>query len=203
MTGRIKNTIGLRANFEKRGLGLNASGSYVLATLDAGELKHLESVEFRTMEHRPEECVLVVEGTRHSGTLVRIVQLSTDGRYCYFPGRFRWLSPRLLKTTPLTIPDFIKSIESNPTVKIRKIREQRDRTGILVGLPEAKYKSLISLDGDRLVSVDIEENPPSQATHEVTRILEWNPAEGEEIRRRIILTGTNTAKFKPKASVPS
>ena len=81
MTGRIKNTIGLRTSFEKRGLGLNASGSYVLATLDAEELKHLESVNFQAIERQPGDWALPVEGSARTGTLVRFVQLSKDGRY--------------------------------------------------------------------------------------------------------------------------
>lgn len=186
MNDRIPNKIGLRAEMEKRGLGLNASGSYVLASLDAAELKHLQAVSFGSVKWLPEEWVLVVRGTARSGVLVRFVKLSPDGRYCCFPGRFKSLSPRLLETEPITRRDFIASIAKNPTLRIKKLREAEERIGILIGPRQAKYKSLIALEGDRLIAVDIEENPPPQSSQQTTRIIEDNPAQGETARQHIL-----------------
>jgi hypothetical protein len=194
MNNRIKNSIGLRHEMEKRGLGLNAGGTYVMASLDGDELDHLKIVNFAGVAWATEELVVEVKGTARSGTLVRFVNLSVDGRYCRFPGRFRYLSPKLLQADPVKKKDFVSSIAGNPTIRIKKTNDV-ERVGLLVGPRNAKYKSLISIHADDLIWTDIEENPPPQSSQATTVILEDNPALGDDMRRRIVALFT-----KPKIS---
>ncbi len=187
MSNLIKNSIGLRQEMEKLRIGLNAAGSYVLASLDEDALNHFKQINFAEMEWLPEEWVLEVKGTKRSGTLVRFAQISSDGRYCRFPVPYRYLSPRLLKTNPTTKRDFVAPIANNPTLRIKKFNDV-ERVGILVGPRDAKYKSLISLDGDRLIAVDIEENPPLQSSAATTAVLEDDPPEGAGLVERLVET---------------
>ena len=186
MSERIKNSIGLRTEMEKRGLGLNASGSYVLASLDLLELEHLKSVNFQAVKWQEELSVLIVRGPKRNGCLVRFVKLSVDGRYCQFPGRFRSLSPRLLETEPVSMSDFIESIVGNPAIRIIKLNDQEEQTGLLAGDRDAKYKSLITVRGGLLTAVDIEEKAPAHALHEKTRIVDEKPPDGESMRRAVL-----------------
>ncbi len=182
---RTSNGIGLRNEMEARRLGLNASGSYVLSSLETGELDHLNTVNFINTPWREDESVLVVRGTQKRGWLVRFVNLSLDGSYCRFPGKFRYLSPRLLETDPVSIKDFVVSIAKNPTLHVHKHKDKCKYFGLLVGPRHAGYKSLVTLKGDRLVAIDIEENAPGHST-ELTTVLADNPPEAELIRREIV-----------------
>ena len=171
---------------EEIGLGLNASGSYVLSSLDTEELNHLKTVVFHTVAWRTDESVIIVRGKPARGSLVRIVNLSIDGRYCRFPGKFRFLSPRLLESDPMSVKDFILSISSNPTLHIKKFKDRCEYFGVLVGPRDAGYKSLITLKGNRLLAVDIEEETPPQFPKEKTIVISDNPHEGNAMRQELI-----------------
>ena len=189
MSKSVKNGIGLRKELQARGLGLNTSNSWVIKTLDGDELDYLQRVNFQALSWQDEECVLIVRGTEKCGLSVRFVQLSRDGRYCRFHREHpvTYLSPRLLRAEPMSLREFVASIIHLPTARIFKSKRMREFTGILVGARDAQYKSLVTLDGDKLISLLVEENPKApQYQAEDTRILEDNPATGEAVRTRML-----------------
>ena len=184
MSNSVKNTRGLRSDLQERlGLGLNASNSWVLKTLDGDELDHLKRVNFPALNWMDEEYVLIVRGTEKCGLSVRFVQLTQDQRYCRFHRQhpMTYLSPRLLRTEPLALREFVASIAHNPTLRIFKDKLLYKLTGILVGLRDAKFRSLILLKSNVLDSVLIADDAPESAS-----IVEDNPDEGEEVRARIL-----------------
>ena len=171
-------------------LGLNASGSFVMASIDEDELEHLKTVHFDSIEWRKELHVVEAKGKQKKGTLVTLVNLSPDGRYCRIPGKFRYLSPKMLDAEPETIPDFISRIQDNPTLRVFASKDMKEYVGILVGDRNADYKSLITLVDGNLKALKLEENPPSQSLKDKTRILKDNPEEGEAVRKQLLLLGT-------------
>tara|TARA_B100001093_G_C26833587_1_gene1017302 strand:+ start:120 stop:695 length:576 start_codon:yes stop_codon:yes gene_type:complete len=175
---RVKNTIGLRRDMESDyKIGLNASGSFVMASLDADELAHLKTVNFESITWTEERYALEVKGTSKKGSIVVTAKLSNDHRYCSFPGKFRYSSPKLLRCDPESIPDFIKRIIDNLVLKIYSSKDRKEYTGILVGNRDAQYKSLVTLVDDQIKVLKVEENPPHQHPQERTRIIEENPQE--------------------------
>ena len=143
-------------------------------------------MNFAAVSWQEEEIVLVVRGTDKMGLSVRFAHLSTDGRYCRFRDRpARYLSPRLVHADPMTKRDFIASIAANPTLRIYK-QGVGELVGLLVGPRHAKYKSLLTLQGDELQSWLVNEDPPPQNSSGFTTIREDNPAAGEAVRARIL-----------------
>jgi hypothetical protein len=184
---RIKNTIGLRKEMEDSyQLGLNAFGTFVKASLDEDELNHLQSVYFGNIQWTEEFFALEIRGTRKKGCLVKFAKLSPDHRYCYLPERFRYLSPELLQAEPEPIPDFLKRIQGNKSLRIFQAKSRQEYVGILVGEMDASYKSLVVLKGDRIAAENIEENPPPQYSQSKTIIREENPPEGKEVLRQLM-----------------
>ena len=184
MSNSVKNTRGLRSDLQQHlSLGLNASNSWVLNSLDCDELEHLKRVHFPALNWTDEEHVLIVRGTSKCGLSVRFVQLTQDRRYCRFHRQhpMTYLSPRLLRADPIPLREFVASIAQNPTLRIFKDKLFCKLTGILVGLRDAKFRSLILLKGNVLDSVLIADDAPESAS-----ILEDNPTDGEEVRARIL-----------------
>ncbi|MDB6175503.1 MAG: hypothetical protein JWL59_4814 [Chthoniobacteraceae bacterium] len=186
MSQIFKNTSRVfRREMQSQGIGLNASGSYLFATLDGAELDHLKTVNFLSLSWSSQQFALVLSGNARRGCLVRFVNLTPDWRYCRFPAPFTYLSPKILNATPQALPAFLRSIAANSTLKIYRPNERREYVGILVGPRNGTYKSIVTIVDDRIRAVDIEEKPPSHGPLP-TAIREENPPEGESVRARLL-----------------
>ena len=174
MSTRVKNTIGIRRGMEARALkiGLNAFGSYVLPSLDPAEFAHVQSVDFDKLTFLKEELVVVAHGKL--GSLARFAQVTSDLRYARFFGR-KYISIALIEAQVFSKEDFIRSIASNPTLRVLHVQTCKEYVGILHGEITRRYKTLVYLNGERLDFLDLEENPPPQASHMQVRILESIP----------------------------
>jgi hypothetical protein len=192
MSNRIKNGIGLRQGLEGRttAIGLNASGSYVLRSFDPDEYAHVLSLHFNRIRFQEEESVVVARGTL--GSLAKFARLSSDRRYArYFGNKF--VSIALIEGEAFSKPDFIRSIAKNPTLRVS--HAGKDYFGLLHGDVTKSYKTLVYVAGDRFNFLDLEENPPPQYSQAQVRILETDPAEGEQVRSELV------NRFVKKASL--
>jgi hypothetical protein len=183
MSTRIKNSIGLRNEMEARKppIALNASGSYVLRSFDPTEYAHALAVDFDRTLFDDEEFVVVAQGTL--GSLAKFARLSADHRYArYFGGKF--VSVALIEGQVFSKSDFVQSLAGNPTLRV--MHQFKEYVGILHGDVTKSYKSLVYPVSDRFNFLDLEENPPPQASHMQVRILETSPAEGAAVKADLI-----------------
>jgi len=185
MSIRIKNEIGLRKKMEARkpAIGLNASGSYVLRSFNPDEYAHVISVDFDRIVFAEEESVVVAQGTL--GSLARLAKLSPDRCYArYLGGKF--VSVALIQGEVFSKRDFIHSIAKNSVLRVSCVQTGNVCVGILHGDITKSYKTLVYPAGDRFNFLDLEENPPPQASHMQVRILETNPSEGTAVKADLL-----------------
>ena len=103
MGTRVKNGIGLRKQMEARGIGLNASGSYVLRSFDPDEYDHVVKADFAKMTFGNEDYVVIAQGTL--GSLAKFARVTPDLRYArYFGGKY--ISVALIEGQVFSKPDF-------------------------------------------------------------------------------------------------
>ena len=185
MSTRIKNGIGLRKELEARtpAIGLNASGSYVLRSFDPDEYAHVLSVDFNRITFDEEDSVVVAQGTL--GSLARLARLSPDRRYArYFGNKF--VSVALVFGETFSKRDFVRAIANNPTLRVTHVQSGKVYVGVLHGEMTKTYKTLVYPAGDRFNFLDLEENPPPQASRMQVRILETNPPEGAAVKADLV-----------------
>jgi hypothetical protein len=185
MTARIKNGIGLRKEMEARkpAIGLNASGSYVLRSFDPDEYAHVIKVDFDRIAFEEIESVVIAQGTL--GSLARLAKLSPDRRYArYFGSKF--VSVALIHGEVFSKHDFILSVAKNPTLRVSHVQTGKVYVGVLHGDITKSYKTLVYPAGDRINFLDLEENPPPQASRMQVRILETDPPEGAQVRSELV-----------------
>ena len=185
MSTRIKNGIGLRKEMEARkpAIGLNASGSYVLRSFDPDEYAHVTTVDFDRIAFEEAESVVIAQGTL--GSLARLAKLSLDRRYArYFGNKFA--SVMLIQGEVFSKRDFIRSLVSNLTLSVMHVQSAKSYVGVLHGDVTKTYKTLVYPAGDRFNFLDLEENPPPQASRMQVRILETNPPEGAGVKADLL-----------------
>lgn len=164
-------------------IGLNASGSYVLRSFDPDEYAHVIKVDFDRIAFDEVESVVIAQGTL--GSLARFAKLSPDRRYArYLGGKF--LSVALIDGEAFSIHDFILSIAKNPSLRVSHIQTGKVYVGVLHGDITKSYKTLVYPTGDRFNFLDLEENPPPQASGMQVRILETDPPEGAQVRSELV-----------------
>lgn len=167
MSARTKNGIGLRAEWEKLGLGLNSSGSYVLPSFDSAELQRNQTMDFRMVKFGDEDCVVVTRGKY--GSLARLARVSEDKKFVrYFGGKF--VSLALIQGEIFSKREFVQGLSGNRTLHVVKAVNGKDYFGVLHGDREASYKTLVFPSGSGFSLLDLEENPPPQASAMLVRI---------------------------------
>jgi hypothetical protein len=185
MSTRVKNGIGLRKEMEARtpAIGLRASGSYVLRSFDPDEYAHVLKVDFAKLTFLKDEFVVIAQGSQ--GSLAKFAQVTPDLKYAsYFGGKY--VSVTLIEGQALTKSDFISSIADNPTLRVQHIQTGKEYVGILHGDISKAYKSLVYPAGERFNFLDLEENPPPQASHMQVRIVATEPPEGRTAKAELL-----------------
>jgi hypothetical protein len=180
MANKITNGIGLRRDWEAKGIGLNAFGSYVLRSFDSDEWLHVQQVDFQNMEFPKEDHVVVARGTL--GTLANLARVTEDHRYArYFGDKF--ISVALIQGEVFTKSDFISSIASNPTARVVHLQSGTERVGIVHGDLNKTYKTLVYPAGNGFNFLDLEEKPPPQSLDMMVKIKEIDPVEGDSVKQ--------------------
>ena len=182
MANKITNGIGLRRDWETKGIGLNGFGSYVLPSFDPDEWLHVQQVDFQNMEFSKEDFVVVAHGTK--GSLANFARVTEDHRYArYFGDKF--ISVALIQGEVFTKSDFISSIASNPTARVVHLQIGIERVGIVHGDLDKSYKTLVHPAGPGFNFLDLEENPPPQSLDMMVKIKEIDPVEGDSVKQQL------------------
>jgi len=183
MSKRTPNGIGLRHTMEAKGIGLNSSGSYVLRSFDPDEFARVEKTDFSQLKFSDEDHVVVSRGTL--GSLAKLARVTSDRKHArYFGGKF--ISVALIEGEVFSKAEFIRSIAQNPTLRVVHLSSAKDYVGILHGDIAATYKSLAYPVPNDFLLLDIEENPPPQATHMKVRIVATDPPEGAAAKAELL-----------------
>ncbi|HEV2247237.1 MAG TPA: hypothetical protein VGW37_11350 [Terriglobia bacterium] len=175
MSKRITNGFGLRREMEAKGIALLSSGSYVRRSFDPDEFAHVQTLDFSKMQFSDEDFVVVAHGPQ--GTLAKFARVTKDRRFARYFGR-KYISVALIEGEVFSQREFVRSIANNPTLRVAHVSTAKEYTGVLHGDISATYKSLVYAASSGFLLLDIEENPPPQATHMKVSILATNPPEG-------------------------
>ncbi len=174
MSNRTPNLIGLRTEMEKHGFALNVSGSYVLSSFAADEWARVQQIDFSKLKFSDEDHVVVAHGPK--GSLAKLARVTSDRKFANYLGKF--ISVALINGEVFTKAEFVRSLVQNPTLHAVHVSSATDYFGILHGDQAAKYKSLIYPVPNGFLTLDLEENPPAQASHMKTRIVAIDPPKG-------------------------
>ncbi len=184
----FSNTHPRREAAEKEGIALMLSGSYVLTTLDKDEFDRLRRTNLASLSFSTNPSVVVTNAASNSkrGKLARIAHLSTDGRYV----RYRNLSGKLASVATLSLvaataytpAEFLALFRKNETLHVRRLRDGKEFTGILVGSDEHIYSSLLipSNASQGFDFLDIETGANAHNSRVLVSIIERNPISGHE-----------------------
>lgn len=183
MSKRFTNGIGFRREMEALGIGLNASGSYVLRSFDSDELGRVRKLDFSQLEFSAEDHVVVAQGTQ--GTLAKLARVTSDRAYARYLGG-KYVSVALIEGKVFSQAEFIHSIAQNPTLRVTRVSDAKTFVGILHGDMAATYKSLVYAVPERFLILDLEENPPPQASNMKVRILATDPPEGAAVKAELL-----------------
>ena len=183
MSNRTSNTIGWRAEAEKRGIALNSSGSYVLSSFDADEYSRVGKTDFSKVKFSDDDHVVIAHGTK--GSLAKFARVTSDRKFArYLGGKF--ISVALIDGEVFTKAEFVRSIAQNPTLHVTHGVPIKDYVGILHGDLSARYKTLVYPVPNGFLLLDLEEDPPPQAYHMKVRILATDPPEGAEVKKDLL-----------------
>lgn len=151
---------------EDRGIGLLAGAYYVLGgNLDDDLLREVGQQDFRTMQWKSECRLIVVNGQkvgdgRKGKLLIRFGRVDESERFIRLvnseSGRTVFASLPLLRATHHDPADFVLRNLSGRICRARKITKQIDQVGLVIGDSE-RFASLLSLKGDNLLAIDVEE----------------------------------------------
>jgi hypothetical protein len=188
MSNRITNTIGLRAEMEKKHIGLNSFGSYVLSSFDAAAFDRVQKTDFPKLQFSHEDYVVVARGTK--GSLAKLAKVTSDRKFArYFGNKF--ISVELIEGVVFSKIEFIRSIAQNDTLHAVQVSTARGFWGILHGDQKAQYKSLVypvpaQVPNDFCI-LDLEEAPPPQSLNMKVRIVPpTNPPEGAAAKAALL-----------------
>jgi hypothetical protein len=183
MSKRITNGFGLRREMEAKGIGLLSSGSYVLRSFEPDEFVRVQALDFSKMQFSDEDFVVVAQGPQ--GSLAKFARVTKDRKFTrYFGGKH--VSVALIEGDVFSKPEFVRSIAANPTLRVAHVSTAKEYVGILHGDISATYKSLAYPVSNGFLLLDLEENPPPQASHMKVRILATNPSEGVAAKEELL-----------------
>ncbi len=180
---RIKNTIGLRPEWEIKGIALLQSGSWVVPSFEETEFGATTALDFSKISFAAEESVVVTQGTK--GKLVRFAKISTDGQFAQYPIK-KYLRLSLINAAVFSKADFVAELQAQPSLEVVKATDGSRYIGALWGERDAAYKSLLYLRDEQLRWLDLEENPPAHAMHQKVRIVPENPPSGLSVKQRML-----------------
>jgi hypothetical protein len=182
MSNRTPNSIGLRAEMEKRRIALNAMGSYVLSSFDTAELDRVRKTDFSVLKFSDEDYVVVAQGPK--GSLAKLARVTSDRRNAKYMGQF--ISIALINGEVFSKAEFIRSLAQNPTLQVTHGTPVKDYVGILHGKRAAKYKSLVYPVQNEFLTLDLEEDPPPQSFQMKVRIVATDPPEGIAVKANLL-----------------
>lgn len=180
---RIKNTIGLRQEWDDKGIALLKSGSWVVPSFDEEEFKATIALNFSKISFAAEESVVVTQGTK--GKLVRFAKISADSQFAQYPFR-KYLRLSLINAAVFRKVDFVAELQAQPSLEVVKATDGSRFIGALWGERDAAYKSLLYLREDQLRWLDLEENPPPQSSSQKVRIVPESPQGGPAMKLRML-----------------
>lgn len=183
MSTRITNGIGFRRQMEAKGIGLNASGSYVLRSFDPDEFARVEKTDFSKLKFSDEDHVVVARGTL--GSLAKLAYVTSDRKFARCFGG-KCVSVALIEGEVFSKAEFIRSLARNSTLHVSHVSAGKDYIGILHGDIAATYKSLAYPVPGGFYLLDIEENPPPQAARMMVRIRATDPPEGVAVKADLL-----------------
>lgn len=189
---------------EDRGIGLLAGAVYVLgANINDDHLREVEQQDFKAM--RFPNCRLIVVNGRKSERakgakiLVRFGRLDESGKFVKMinsqTAKEAFASLSLLDATHHDPADFVLANLPGRIVRVRKPTKQVDMRGLLVGESQ-RFASLLSLKGDILFALDVEQ---TGNTREVAIVSPVSEQEAEDVRAELGDAMKN-AKFVPDHS---
>jgi hypothetical protein len=168
---------------EENHIGLNSSGSYVLRSFDSAEFERVQKTDYSKLQFSDEDHVVIARGTQ--GTLAKFAKITSDRKFArYFGGKF--ISAALIEGEVFSKAEFIRSIAQNPTLLITHGFSAKECIGILHGDIAATYKSLVHPVPNGFLLLDLEENPPPQASHMKVRIVATDPPEGAAVKAELL-----------------
>ncbi len=180
---RIKNMIGFRQEWERNGIALLQSGSWVVPSFDEAEFGVTTALDFSKFSFAAEDSVVVTQGTK--GKLVRFAKISADGQFAQYPFR-KYLRLSHINATVFSKADFVAELQAQPSLEVAKATDGSRYIGALWGERDAAYKSLLYLRDEQLRWLDLEENPPPQASSQKVRIVSENPQGGPSVKLRML-----------------
>lgn len=168
---------------EAKGIALLSSGSYVLRSFDPDEFARVQALDFSKMQFGEEELVIVARGPQ--GTLAKFARVTKDRAFArYFGGKH--ISVALIEGEVFSKSEFIRSIATNPALRVAHVSTAKEYVGILHGDVAATYKTLVYPSSNGFLLLDLEENPPPQSTDMKVRIIAQNPPEGVAVKAELL-----------------
>ena len=168
---------------EANNIGLNSSGSYVLRSFDEAEFDRVQKTDFSKLKFSDEDHVVIALGTR--GSLAKLAKVTSDRKYArYFGGKY--ISVALIEGEVFSKAEFIRSIAQNPTLLVTHGFSAKQCIGILHGDITATYKSLVYPVQNGFLTLDLEENPPPQASHMRVYLTATDPPEGAAVKAELL-----------------
>lgn len=157
-----RNDRSLRVEVATLGVGLNASGSYVSAKVEAGALKSsIDYAQSTEKSFSKERLAFVLTGNK--GTVVRFGRLSKCGQFAELVsqhGKTGIVSLAIFgeqgTVQVLTEAELAKSLEKATVTHYVRDEDKAQFTGKQIGRMTDDYASLVYALGGKLVAVDIE-----------------------------------------------
>ncbi len=183
MSKRITNGFGLRLELEAKGIALLSSGSYVLRSFDPDEFARVQTLDFSKMQFSEEDFIIVANGPQ--GSLAKFARVTKDRKFArYFGGKY--ISAALIDGEVFSKTEFIQSIAKSSTLRVAHVSTAREYVGVLHGDISATYKTLVYPSSIAFLLLDLEDNPPPQASHMKVRIMATNPPEGVSAKEELL-----------------
>jgi hypothetical protein len=202
--------------YDTRGVGLLASGAYVLSSFPAERLEEVAAQQWSGVSWDDERRIIIIR-SKARGAQARFGKISRDGRwlaYPTFPPAFG--SVGLFHAEVETIPHFVRrAVDGGAKVwDVRKPTAASTKKlgrGFLVSPdPESRHNALLCCDADGLHLIPFELEPPAHATTEFGQLTPVSDSEARAITALFepILAGTavfdhrykNTSLFYRKGS---
>ena len=179
---------------ENDGIALMLSGSYVLTNLDQDEFDLLHRMDLKKISFCNSPSVVITNAKSKSkrGKLARIAHLSTNGSFVrysnpIFTSRTSVATLLIIAAVAYSPADFLSLVRKNETLRVRRLHDHKEFTGILIGSDQHTYSSLLvhsaALPGFNFL--DIETEPNAHNANVRVSIIERNPIKTDDFLRNI------------------
>lgn len=162
--------------YEARGVGLLASGAYVVSSFPDEEIEEVAAQDWGRVIWEDEPRIIVIR-SKARGAQARFGKISRDGRwlaYPTFPPAYG--SVTLFHAEVETIPHFVRRAfdEGAKVWDVRKptaASSKKYGRGFLVSPdPESRHNALLCCDAEGLHLIPFELEPPTHATTEFAKV---------------------------------